>query len=136
MTVRLEMPPGDLLGGGIFVGQKGRIEIVRNAFRTDPPNLIKELPPEEEVQKWNRAQWQAKYHLQEWLECMRSRKTPSADVEIGHRSISICHLVNITRQVNRKLKWDPEAEQFTGDSEANVLLRRPRRAGYELPAIG
>jgi hypothetical protein len=57
-------------------------------------------------------------------------------VEIGHRSVSICHLVNITRQLNRKLKWDPESEQFTGDSEANVLLMRPRRAGYELPAIG
>jgi predicted dehydrogenase len=134
VTVRLEMPPGQLNGGGIFVGEKGRIEIVRNDFRTDPPNLIKELPPEEEVQKWSRAQWQAKYHMQEWLECMRSRQAPSADVEIGHRSISVCHLVNITRQLNRRLRWDPEAERFTGDAEADGLLRRPRRKGYELPA--
>jgi hypothetical protein len=64
---------------------------------------------------------------------MRSRKTPLADVEIGHRSISVCHLVNITRQLGRKLQWDPESERFS-DSEANALLTRPRRKGYELPA--
>jgi hypothetical protein len=135
-TVRLEMPAGLLNGGAIFVGEKGRIEILRNDFRTDPLKMIKELPPAEEVQKWDRAQWQAKYHMQEWLDCMRSRKTPSADVEVGHRSISLCHLVNITRELGRKLKWDPEAERFPGDAEANALLTRPRRRGFELPAIG
>jgi predicted dehydrogenase len=136
VTVRLEMPPGDLRAGAIFVGDKGRIEIVRNNFRTDPPRMIKELPPPEEVQKWRDevALWQAKYHMGEWLECMRTRKTPIADVEIGHRSVSVCHLANITRQLGRRLKWDPEAERFAGDDEANDLLRRPRRKGYELPA--
>jgi len=134
VTVRLEMPMGELNGGAIFVGEKGRIEIVRNGFRTDPLNMIKELPPAEEVQKWERAQWQAKYHMQEWLDCMRSRKTPSADVEIGHRSISVCHLVNITRELGRKLQWDPATESFPFDTEANLLLSRPRRKGYELPA--
>ena len=120
----------------MFVGEKGRIEITRNDFRTDPPNLIKELPPQEEIEKWKRAQWQAKYHMQDWLDCMRSRKTPLADVEIGHRSISVCHLANITRQLDRKLHWDPEAERFTGDAEANDRLTRQRRKGYELPDIG
>jgi predicted dehydrogenase len=134
VNVRLEMPPGDLQGGAIFVGEKGRIEITRNAFRTDPQNMIKELPPAEEVQKWDRAQWQAKYHMQDWLDCMRSRKTPLADVEIGHRSISLCHLVNITRQLGRKLQWDPEAEQFL-DAEANTLVTREPRKGYEIPAL-
>jgi len=134
--VRLEMPAaGDLQGGAMFVGEKGRIEITRNDFRTDPPNLIKELPPQEEIDKWKRAQWQAKYHMQNWLDCMRSRKTPLADVEIGHRSISVCHLANITRQLNRKLHWDPEAERFTADAEANDRLTRRRRKGYELPEI-
>ena len=67
---------------------------------------------------------------------MKSRKTPLADVEIGHRSISVCHLANITRQMNRKLRWDPEAERFQGDAEANDQLTRQRRKGYELPEIG
>ena len=77
VTVRLEMPGYGLLGGAIFVGEKGRIEIVRNNFRTDPPDMIKNLPPREEVDKWRDevAKWQAKYHMQEWLDCMRSRKT-------------------------------------------------------------
>jgi predicted dehydrogenase len=134
VTARLEMPPGDLNGGAIFAGEKGRIEIVRNDCRTDPPKMIRELPPTEEVLKWNSGQWQAKYHMQEWLDCMRTRKTPSADVEIGHRSISVCHLANITRELNRRLKWDPEAERFVGDAEGDTMLSRPRRKGYELPA--
>ncbi len=134
--VRLEFPAGDLQGGAMFVGERGRIEITRNDFRTDPPNLIQDLPPREEVDKWKRAQWQAKYHMQDWLDCMRSRKSPLADVEIGHRSISVCHLVNITRQMNRRLEWNPEAERFVGDAEANDKLTRTRRKGYELPEIG
>ena len=133
--VRLEMPVGNLQGGAMFIGEKGRIEITRNDFRTDPPNLIKELPPQEEIDKWKRAQWQAKYHMQDWLDCMRSRKTPLADVEIGHRSISVCHLANITRELGRRLRWDPEAERFTGDAEANDRLTRRRRKGYELPVL-
>lgn len=132
-VVRLEMPVGNLQGGAMFIGEKGRIEITRNDFRTDPPNLIKDLPPAEEVEKWKRAQWQAKYHMQNWLDCMRSRQTPLADVEIGHRSISACHLANIARRLGRKLHWNPEAESFSGDAEANDFLSRPRRKGYELP---
>ena len=132
-VVRLEMPVGNLQCGAMFIGQKGRIEITRNDFRTDPPNLIKELPPQEEIDKWKRAQWQAKYHMQDWLDCIRSRKTPLADVEIGHRSISVCHIANITRELGRRLHWDPEAERFRGDAEANDRLTRRRRKGYELP---
>ncbi len=135
VTVRLELPEkGVIQGGAIFIGDKGRIEITRNDFQTEPPKMIKELPPPEEVEKWNRAQWQAKYHMQNWLDCMRSRQKPLADVEIGHRSISVCHLVNITRELNRKLQWAPEAERFVNDAEADKLLTRTPRKGWEIPA--
>ncbi len=137
VPVRLEVPNSDLRGGAIFVGEKGRIEIIRNMFRTDPPDMVKQLPPPEEVQKWRdeAALWQAKYHMQDWLECMRTRRRPLADVEIGHRSVTVCHLANITRRLGRKLAWDPAAERFIGDAEASSLLTRPRRKGYELPAL-
>jgi hypothetical protein len=69
-----------------------------------------------------------------WLECIKSRKTPNADVEIGFRSISVCHLLNIARELGRKLKWDPEKEVFPGDEEANAKVNRLRRKGWELPA--
>jgi len=54
-------------------------------------------------------------------------------VEIGHRSISVCHLANIARQLGRKLAWDPAKEVFANDEQANACLSRPRRKGYELP---
>jgi len=137
VAVRLEVPAGDLQGGAIFVGELGRIEIIRNMFRTDPPQMVKQLPPSAEVQKWRDdvAMWQAKYHMQDWLDCMRTRQRPLADVEIGHRSVTVCHLANITRELGRKLTWNPETERFAGDEEANRLLTRPRRKGYELPAV-
>jgi predicted dehydrogenase len=136
VEVRLELPhAGNIQGGAMFIGEKGRIEITRNDFRTDPPNMIKELPPQEEIDKWKRAQWQAKYHMQDWLDSMKSRKPPLADVEIGHRSISVCHLANVTRHLGRRLRWDPEAEKFVGDAEANDHVIRQRRKGYELPQV-
>jgi hypothetical protein len=79
------------------------------------------------------ALWQAGQHLQNWLDCIRSRETPVADVDIGHRSITVCHLANIVRQLGRPLDWDPVAERFPADPEADRLLSRPRRAGFELP---
>lgn len=135
--VRLELPMGDLNGGAVFAGSRGRMELVRNGFRLDPPGLLNEiqLPEKEEIAKWDRAQWQAKYHMQDWLDAMRTRGTPLAEPEIGHRSITVSHLANITRELNRKLRWDPGKEAFDGDSQANALLSRPRRKGYELPEV-
>jgi predicted dehydrogenase len=141
VTVHLELPqkgePGgpDFQGGARFIGEKGKIDIWRNNFKIDAPGVELGLPPQEEIDKWHdsRAKWQAQYHMGYWLECIPTRKTPNADVEIGHRSVSLCHLCNITRKLNRKLNWDPKKERFVGDEEANALVTRPRRAGYELP---
>ncbi|MBA3975064.1 MAG: gfo/Idh/MocA family oxidoreductase [Candidatus Solibacter sp.] len=136
VPVRLELPMGDLNGGAVFAGKRGRMEIVRNGFRLDPPALMKEveLPPKEEVAKWDRALWQARYHMQNWLDAIRTRGTPLAGPEIGHRSVTVSHLANITRELNRKLRWNPREERFEGDAQANALLTRPRRKGFELPA--
>ncbi|MCP5112688.1 MAG: gfo/Idh/MocA family oxidoreductase, partial [bacterium] len=58
-----------------------------------------------------------------------------SDVEIGHRSVSVCHLANLTRELNRKLRWNPATEQFVDHPEANRAAKRKRRDGYELPVI-
>ena len=76
-----------------------------------------------------------RWHMQNWLDCIRSRQRPVADVEIGHRSVTVCHLVNICRTLGRPLRWDAAREAFEGDEEANRLLDRPRRHGFELPAL-
>ena len=116
--------------GAIFIGTKGRIQIVRGDFIADPPELKQGAPditkegPGEDI-----------FHLNNFFECIKTRNRPNADVETGHRSSTVCHLVNICRDLGRTLKWDPKAEKFAGDAEANRLLSRPRRKGYELPKI-
>jgi predicted dehydrogenase len=129
------------MGGAVFVCEKGKLEINRNKFTSNPPEIAEELRKkvdvEEEERKWSDqlALWQARWHMQNWLDCIRSRSVPVADVEIGHRSITACHLANIPRAVGRELRWDPAKERFLHDDEANALLDRLRRKGFELPTV-
>jgi predicted dehydrogenase len=116
--------------GAHFVGTNGRIQIIRGDFRTDredlkkgSPDVIKEGPGEDA------------WHIKNFVDCIKTRKKPNADVEIAHRSTTICHLLNICRDLGRKLEWDPKTERFPKDEEANKLLCRLRRKGYELPQV-
>ncbi|MFM7517804.1 MAG: Gfo/Idh/MocA family protein [Pirellula sp.] len=127
------------MGGAIFICEKGKLEINRNKFTSNPPEIAealrRELDVTEEERKWSDdlALWQARWHLQNWLDCIKSRQLPVADVEIGHRSVSVCHLANIVRELQRPLRWDPDKELFVDDPEADKLLLRERRKGFELP---
>jgi predicted dehydrogenase len=115
-------------GGGIFHGEKGTIRIDRGRVSSDPEEIAKEKTEDDAVQLY-----ESKNHMQNWLDCIRSREKPICDVEIGHRSTTVCHLANIARWVGRKLKWDPVSETFPGDDEANAYLDRARRPQYDLP---
>jgi len=119
-----ERPPSF---GGIVVGDKGRMTIDRGRISSEPEELAFEI-------KRKRPAGLSDNHIKNWLDCMRSRQKPTADVEIGHRSATVCHLGNIARYLGRRLKWDPVKEEFVGDAEANSHLDRPRRKGYEIPA--
>lgn len=116
--------------GAIFLGDKGRIEIVRGDFLTDVPELKKDAPP-----PTPQGNHESIPHIRNFFDCMRSRKATHADAETGHRATTLCHIVNICRKVRRRLHWDPVQERFADDPEANALLSRPRRAGYELPRL-
>jgi predicted dehydrogenase len=116
--------------GAIFVGDKGRIQILRGNYNADPQDLVKGAPDPTPEGKGEDV-----FHLKNFIECTRTREKPNADVEIAHRATTLCHLVNICRKLDRKLRWDQKAEKFTGDAEANNLLSRPRRKGYELPNV-
>ena len=73
-----------------------------------------------------------KNHMGNFYDCTLSRQTPISDVVSQHRSVSVCHLGNIAMRLGRPLRWNPEAEQFVDDAEANGWLKREQRAGYEV----
>lgn len=116
--------------GCIFVGENGKIEINRDKVAGSPKDLLQgadnpgHLTVPENVP-----------HLQNWVQCIKTRERANADIEYGQRSSTLCYLVNIARevgQVGKTLNWDPETERFTNCDEGNNLLSRPRRKGYEL----
>jgi myo-inositol 2-dehydrogenase / D-chiro-inositol 1-dehydrogenase len=69
-------------------------------------------------------------HHRNWLDCVRSRETPLAPAAVGHRSNSACILSWIAMKLQRPLRWDPDAEHFIDDAEANAMLTRPERAPF------
>ena len=71
-------------------------------------------------------------HMENFLRCIRTREEPAAPVEIGHRSVSVAHIGNIAMRLGRKLRWDPAAERFVNDPEADGMLSRAMRAPWHL----
>lgn len=121
----LELSHGPL-SGAIFLGDQGKVEIRRGSVHSNPKELIDDVQIPDGPQ-YTRA------HVENWFACMDTGERPVADVEIGHRTATICHLGNIGRRLGRNLRWDPAMERFPADDEANSLLDRKRRKGHELP---
>ena len=118
--------------GAIFVGEKGKIEINRNKLASNPKEMVR--APDNPGP--NRRPETA-YHIENWIECIKSRKRCNADIEIGQRANTLCYLVNIVRDIGRvgePLKWDPAAERFTNCDEANKLLSRATPQGLRTAA--
>lgn len=118
--------------GCVYIGDKGAIELNRNMYTCDPVDLVNpaDRPTPLGVPETHP-------HVENWLECIKSRGTCTGDIEYGQRSSTLCYLVNIARDVGKVgevLQWDPRKEQFRNCPEGNAMLSRPRRAGYELPS--
>ncbi|MDQ1257544.1 MAG: hypothetical protein QG656_2150, partial [Candidatus Hydrogenedentes bacterium] len=114
-------------GGGLFEGEKGEIWIARAECKTTPKEIADVPLTDADVRLYK-----SDNHLQNWLDCIRSREKSSADVEIGHRTTTMCHLGNIARWTGRKLQWDPKTERFVNDADADTYLSRPMRAPYRI----
>jgi predicted dehydrogenase len=71
-------------------------------------------------------------HLKDFIDCVRTRERPAADVEIGHRSTIVPHLGNIAFRTGHKIHWDAEREQIVDDPKASELLDRPARKPWDL----
>lgn len=119
----------------VFHGERGLLKMRRNDFETDPPTLVANGPDPSVAEKWKGGGHVARPHLENWLGAIRHGTQLNAPVEVGHRTVTICHLANIARELNRPLRWNPDTELFVDDNEANQHLDRPRRKGFELPPV-
>ncbi len=112
-------------GGVIFYGDKGSVLVDRQQILADKPELLKT-----EFGSGDKRLYVSKHHYKDFLDCMKSRQKPIADVEIGHRTATVCHLGNMAVRLGRKLQWDPAKEQIVGDDQAAAMLDKPWRAPY------
>jgi predicted dehydrogenase len=137
-----------------FHGTKGSMQISRGSFKVlsdekvPPENRIPVFrghtsggPRRAEVkpEPWTQAMEvkgsspeQFDLHVRNFLDCIKTRQRPIADVEDGHRTTVTCHLANISLRLGgRLLQWDPETERITNDREASAMLERPYRAPWD-----
>jgi predicted dehydrogenase len=120
-------------GNGVrFEGTEGWIFVSRSKLVAENKAVLESRIGPDEI---HLAPYSAgKTHMGGWLDCVRSRKRKGliVPVETGHRSATVCHLANIAMELDRKLEWDPAAEAFVDDDEANRLTWRPSRAGWQI----
>jgi predicted dehydrogenase len=147
-----------------FFGPKGSLSISRRGFVVTPdrklqpgesvPQFADEHPVGGPVRRrpppsgatWTTAvkdesgdqRQQFLLHVRNFLDCVKSRRQPIADVESGHRVATACHLANISLRVGRKIRWDAAREEILDDPEAARMLRRPYRRPWdaELKSLG
>lgn len=74
-------------------------------------------------------------HMGSFFDCIRSRKVPICEAEIAHRSVSVCHLGVVAARLGRKLKCNPELEQFVDDKEADSYIAREQRKPFTYDSI-
>ncbi len=112
--------------GALFVGRDGWIHVGRNGYLKSYPEAIVGDA------EWPEHKYAVTSHQHGWLDCMRSRQRPACDVAFGAHSTMVSHLGCIAHWTGRALKWDPAAERFLDDDEANRLLSRPKRAPWRI----
>ena len=135
-----EVNEGDR-AGLVFHGSKGTLDLARSGYTIRPETWTgdadgttgKRAPATEsrEVKGGNLDE----QHVRNFLECVKSRQRPNADVEEGHLSAVMCHLGNLSTRLGRSLTWDAERERIAGDDEANALLTKAYRRPWTLEGL-
>ncbi len=118
-------------------GTKGTVYVDGRGYRVVPERggQFQDRTPRmeaEEVQATGDNRNLTALHARNFLDCMKSREKPNADVEIGHRSTSFSLMSNISLKVGKRLLWDAEKERFTNSDEANELLHYEYRKPWTL----
>jgi len=117
-------------GGGTvrFVGERGWVDIARGRMSASDPRLLREMQAPGKAVSLPVSD----DHHDNFFASMRSRQRPIADVELGHRTTTVCNLGQIAMVLGRRLQWDPAREEFVGDEMANRLRGRAMRAPWSL----
>ena len=129
--------------GILFTGERGRIFVNRGTIAGTPVDDLASNPLPRtshtayDFDNLDRPERSGKLdaivnHMGNFFDCVDTRRRPISDVASQHRSATTCHLGNLAMRLGRPLTWDPEAEEFRGDDEANRSLRRQQRPGYEV----
>ena len=131
--------------GVMFEGDAGRIFVNRETLSGKPVEALRDDPlPREKFQLYghdnlDRPPRAGKLdaivnHMGNFFDCVKSRQTPISDIVSQHRSVSVCHVANISMRLGRPLRWDPDRELFIGDQEADAWLSRRQRKPYQIDA--
>ena len=126
--------------GTEFVCEKGSVFVWRGGIVASSANVLEaEHVPDQLVQEGRIANVPKEHrryanyaHVQNFIDCVKSRDTPSADISIGHRSATVCHLGNIAVRTGKKINWNPKTEMIEGDAEASKWLTKEYRKPYEV----
>ena len=122
--------PTEGQGFGIaFYGDKGTLIVDEKGWSVEDPDGQK---PEKAV--GGKASNGMPAHVQNFLDCVRSRERPNADIEVAHLSTRLCHLGNIAHRVGGKLRFDADREAFKDSPEADKLLGREYGTRFEMPS--
>ena len=117
--------------GILFEGSKGRFFVNRGKLTGKPVEDLTEADKKKIQDKMVELYGgEPTGHMQNFFNCIANRKDPVSDVYSHHRTMTSCHLCNISLMLGRSLTWDPEKEEFAGDDQANSLKTRPQRPGF------
>jgi predicted dehydrogenase len=110
-----------------FFGTEGDVYVQRGELRTTPETLKDKVFAEHDYKFYVSTD-----HYQDFLNAIKTRKPPICDVEVGHRTATVCNIGNIAYRLQRPLEWDPEKERFKKDGHANKLLKRKMRKEWSI----
>lgn len=113
--------------GVLFEGTQGWVYVKRGHIDANPKSLLDSTIKPNEIHLYKSTS-----HKGNWFECIKSRKETVAPPEVAHRSCSVCLLGEIAMRLGRKLKWDPDREEFINDAEANKMVSKPMRSPWHL----
>ncbi len=127
------LPKGDVelrgTNGAVYIGEQDYEVVSERPGQFQSPRPM--TPAEKGTQGGNNHELTV-LHARNFLDCVKSRQQPNADIEIGHRSTTFTLIANISLQLGRRLEWDAKSEQFINDAEANQLLHYEYRKPWQL----